>query len=360
MPGESAYAHREHWSARGTWNRDRIIAALRDWGAYTGSPPRSYEWAPSSAAGRGMTTARVRLWKHRYPRWPSTATVCSHFGRWSVALKAAGLKPHRQIAPGEGRTARVFAAQRLSRDGMATRHIADILEVSPRTARAYLTAGQCEDCGTPVITANRCPRCAARHAARPRFTRAQILHAIRAWTEETGRSPRAEEWSPSSDPRRKWAREYPRWPSGVTVRTHFGSWTAALEAAGQSANRLGWDRPSIVQAFNSLAIEAGRPPMTEDLKRPDMPAPGTVRHHFGSLAAALTAAGYEPRRRRWQAEEILEAVASFEDRHARLPEERDWNRATTEHPHASTVRQRFGSWRELISAHRSGRANARR
>jgi hypothetical protein len=344
----ASYEPRERWSPAGTWNRQRILAALVHWTQYTGEPPRSYEWNAATAAGRGLSTARVRLWATQYPRWPSTATVTTYFDRWSKALTAAGLKPHRNIAPGQGRAERVHAAQRMARDRVPIKDIAEILAISPRTARAYLTAGHCADCGTPVITAELCPKCASRRAARPRIARAQALRAIRNWTQETGHSPRVEEWAPTNDPSHKWAREYPRWPSNVTIRTHFGSWSAALEAAGLPVSRKTWDPDSIVLTLQRLGKEFGRPPKLADLDHPGQPARGTVRAHFGSFGAALEAAGYAPWRRYWNRKAILQALVRFEARHGRLPSERDWSSSSPNHPHASTARQQFGSWRHML------------
>jgi hypothetical protein len=347
----ASYRHRKHWSPPGTWNEQRVVAALKDWRAYTGSAPRSYEWAPSSAAGKGRVTARVRLWSEQYPRWPSTPTVCTYFGRWSSAIEAAGLQPHARIAPGAERAARVEAAQRMAKDGVSTQDIAAILGISPRTVRAYLRAGSCAECGTPVVTSALCPRCASRRATRPARTRSEAIFAIRAWAEETGHPPRAAEWAPSEDPASKWAREYPRWPGQKTLHTIFGTWMAALEAAGYPPNRRAWDAGAITVALQRLARETGRVPMAQDLERADMPALGTIHHYFGSFGGALRAAGFPARRRRWDRHEILAAMDAYQRRHGRLPGERDWRRSTDEHPHASTARREFGSWRHLLRAY---------
>ena len=342
-----AYVARRHWSPRGTWDADRVVEALRDWTRLTGSPPRSYEWSPATAAVLGLDSPRVRLWRQHYPRWPSAATVSAYFGRWSKALHAAGLAPHREVAPGEQRAARIEAAREMARTGLGTGAIAGVLGVSPRTVRDYLRAGSCADCGTPVVTAERCPRCAARESSRPRFTRQEVLDAIRAWAAATGEPPRLEEWAPSSDPESRWAREFPRWPSYMTARTHFGSWAAALEAAGYAPHRRSWDRESIVEALRAL----DRPPLHSELGGAALPALGTVRHHFGSLGAALQAAGLDPHRRRWGPEDVLDAIARFHALTGRLPAARDWRGSSADHPHATTVRLRFGSWSEAIEAY---------
>jgi hypothetical protein len=344
MGGTDVYVAREHWSRRGTWNRDRVIAALQDWTTLVGSPPRAYEWAPASAAGRGLASGRGRLWAQQYPRWPSTSTVTTYFDRWSLALEAAGLSVNRRVAGGEGREERIAAAQRMARAQIPNRAIADTLGIAPRTVRDYLRAGRCADCDTFVVTAARCPRCAARRTNRPWADREEVLEAIREWAERTGAPPRVEDWTPTSDPRRRWAREYPRWPSFMTVRTHFGSWPAALAAAGSVPNRVRWSPEAIVAAFRAFAEESGRSPAQSDLRWPRLPSPGAVRRHFGSHHRALAAAGLSPRHRRWEREDILDAIARFERRYGRPPAAREWSTSTDEHPHASTVRRQFGSW----------------
>ncbi|HEX2085366.1 MAG TPA: hypothetical protein VHF89_06765 [Solirubrobacteraceae bacterium] len=273
-------------SPPGTWTRPRVVDALQDWTRFTGAPPRSYEWAPATAATLGLTSARVRLWADRHPRWPSAKTVCARFGRWSDALRAAGLPPHRSVAPGAGREARIVAALEMARAGLGTAAIAEVLDVSPRTVRDYLRAGRCADCGTPVVTARRCPRCAARRAMRPRATREEVVAGMRAWAERTGRPPRLEEWAPAGDRRLSY----------VTVKTLFGSWAAALAAAGFPPNRNAWDRETIAAALRAFTAEHGRAPRQSELRHPHLPSPSTIRRHHGTYAAALERAGAPQRR----------------------------------------------------------------
>lgn len=55
------------------------------------------------------------------------------------------------------------------------------------------------------------------------WTRATIRQALFEWRFEHGRSPKAEEWRASEDP---------RWPSTSTVIRLFGSWNKAIVSAG--------------------------------------------------------------------------------------------------------------------------------
>jgi hypothetical protein len=289
-----AYRPRARKSRPGTWTDERILAALRDWYERFGETPLSYEWSPRSAELLGLPTARADEWRRRHPRWPSTATVCKHFGTWARAVRAAKLPPARAIAPGRGRAERVEAARRLSAAGYGSAETAALLDISPRTVRAYLRARPCIDCGTPVITAVRCPRCATRRANVSRWTRDEVRRALRAWATEEGRVPTTGDWTPTGDPARKWGREYPRWPSYVTVTTLFGTWREGLEAAGLRSRRRRWSREAIAVALAEFAAANGGMPKSADLERhEELPSPATVRAHFGSLPAAIQAAGRE-------------------------------------------------------------------
>ena len=347
----AGYRPRARKSAPGTWTGERILAALRDWFELFGETPLSYEWSPRAAELLGLPAARGGRWTRDYPRWPSTATVCRRFGTWAAAVHAAGLPPSRAIAPARGLAERVEAAQRLSAQGLGPAEIAALLEVSPRTARGYLTARPCRDCGAPVVTAERCRRCAARRGRRPAWTRAEVRRAVRAWAREHGRPPTSADWTPTADPARKGGREYPRWPSYVMVETLFGSWRAGVEAAGFRTSRREWSREGIVDALREFASAHRRAPTSAELEHDArLPSPATVRAHLGSMQGALDAAGLTVRRRRWERDRIVAAIDGYRRRHGRLPTPRDWDRATAAHPHATTVLRRFGSWSAAIAA----------
>jgi transposase len=270
----------------GTWTRARVVEALQDWTRLVGSPPRSYEWAPASARVLGRESPLSRLWTAWHPRWPSTATVVRHFGGWNRALSAAGLPLRRApVASAADRAERVELAQRLAAVGMSAAAIAAVLDVSPRTVRAYVGAGRCVGCGTYVVTGvERCPRCAAREARPPERSREEVIDAIRSWARERGRPPTQADWTSHPDP---------RWPSYVTVTTHFGSWRAALEAAGLQPNRRQWTHEEIVEALQRWSWEHGRPPRQAELAygASGLPTPHTIRRRFGSYRAALETCG---------------------------------------------------------------------
>lgn len=110
---------------------------------------------------------------------------------------------------------------------------------SERCRRQTLYAGRCVDCGAPTNGSDgpgrageRCLPCRARfqHESR-RWTPEAIVAAIRAWAERTGGIP------PSA---REWLRPLGgEWPPVSVVQREFGSWSAAISAAGFSARRSG-------------------------------------------------------------------------------------------------------------------------
>jgi hypothetical protein len=97
----------------------------------------------------------------------------------------------------------------------------------------------------------------------------------------------------------EWMHAEPTHPNAATVREHFGRWEDALHAAGlppqprmpRSARQ--WTDAEILKALNAWAAANGRPPAGIDFTVAPQGAPSstTVRKHFGSWNAALTAAG---------------------------------------------------------------------
>lgn len=332
-----------------------MIEALRDWTDELGEPPRSYEWSPGTARTAGLETARVRRWEREHPRWPSATTVNNYFGPWwSDALDAAGLPVRWRPGWSVPLPERVEAARRMSAEGHSAAAVADILGVTATTVRAYLRASACHGCGGPVVKPGHtglCVECVGQ-MHKPHFTRDEILAAFVRWTQETGEPPQREDWAPTDDSSRKWAHEHPRWPSYMTVRTVFGSWTSGLEAAGYPPLRREWGPEDTQAALRRFAQERGRSPTQEDLTQPpaDMPAVHHLTYKWGSFNRALEAAGLVPGRRFWSRDAILDAIRAFAERHGRAPLSTDWMHSTAEHPWYGTITEQFGSWPAALEA----------
>src|SRR5262245_48539877 len=155
-----------------------------------------------------------------------------------------------------------------------------------------------------------------------RYSRLEIVEAIQRWVDEYGSPPTLQDWEPSSA--RRWGNgaraerfEAGEWPSARMVRRQFGSFGAAVRAAGFAP---GVGRPSkphlsasdeILRAVREWTRRYGDPPLQADwdvararkqadhwrierYRSGDWPSLVTTRWHFGSLSAAIRAAGLEP------------------------------------------------------------------
>jgi hypothetical protein len=158
------------------------------------------------------------------------------------------------------------------------------------------------------------------------FSREEILEAIRRWYLLYGEAPRMIDWEPPRARRlgQEWRAERfesDNWPSARMVRRHFSTFNSAIEAAGltpRSSPRR--RRPNLTgaQAITDAIVEWTRrygdvPTMADwDPTRArrlgqdwriarfyesDWPNARSVIFHFGSFAAAATAAGLVARPR---------------------------------------------------------------
>jgi hypothetical protein len=157
----------------------------------------------------------------------------------------------RPRADGRTRAENVAEATRLREEhGLTYREIAERMGAKLKTVygwvtdpdlsrhyeRRYRYGGKCEECGAPTdgsrgpaAPARLCKRC----AQEPWWTRDRIITAIRRWHKLTGEAPSQTDWEPSHPGHRpSRALEQDHWPCVHTVQRVFGTWVAAVEAAG--------------------------------------------------------------------------------------------------------------------------------
>lgn len=158
---------------------------------------------------------------------------------------------------------------------------------------------------------------------RARWTNAAVLDALTAFAGQHGCAPTHADLDPARARRagQPWRAERFRagdWPSLKVVRARFGTLNAALRAAGltplhpsprRTRGHLG-DGEVVLTAIRRWTHRYGEPPVNADwdpsrarrlgqewravrFAAGDWPTLATVRHHFGSLGAAIAAAGLQ-------------------------------------------------------------------
>jgi hypothetical protein len=286
----------------GTWDAERIVAAMREWASETGAPPRSWEWCPGAARSAGLMSDADSKWEREHPRWPGNTTVYRYFSSWPAALEAAGLPPfvrHNYELPLAERVAR---AQAMSAAGASVSEIMEEIGVGRVAVYRYFKAHPCSNCAGPVLSdVALCHRCATRRGNPKRWSARELLDAVAAWEELEGRPPTVFDWrSATEGPPNRWQREFPRWPPSSAGEIVFGSWTDLMVAAGYPPHNAPWDRRQVIDALQRMARELGRAPTKEECEdsADGYPSAATVKRRFGSFSAGIRAAGLEPIGRR--------------------------------------------------------------
>lgn len=112
------------------------------------------------------------------------------------------------------------------------------------------------------------------------------MQAIAAWAREHGRAPSWEEWRISSE----------RHPGAGTIVRRFGSWPAALKAAGlrpQVLRARRWEKDAVVKALRRFEQEHGRPPRQVD--SPSLTSASRTRRRSGATSGRGAGARGGPR-----------------------------------------------------------------
>jgi uncharacterized protein (DUF433 family) len=103
----------------------------------------------------------------------------------------------------------------------------------------------CPECGgRKSISANKCHACLT--AEKTKWTQERIIAAMQEYHRRYGKTPSCTEWNPALARWRKTSADAADrfyadgcWPHVQTVIRRFGSWTAAIEAAGLPPNKVG-------------------------------------------------------------------------------------------------------------------------
>jgi hypothetical protein len=156
------------------------------------------------------------------------------------------------------------------------------------------------------------------------FSKPEILAAIHRWHDDYDESPKMIDWEPARARRlgQDWRAERfeaGRWPSAKIVCGQFGSFNAAISAAGLTPRRtparqrpnlsgpeavltalIEWTRrygdvPTMADWDTARARRLGQEWRIARYHQGDWPSAASVRFHFGTFAKAADAAGLVPR-----------------------------------------------------------------
>jgi hypothetical protein len=136
------------------------------------------------------------------------------------------------------------------------------------------------------------------------------------------------------------------------IRGRFGTWTGALEEAGLPSDGIHYVEASdeeLVEDIRRVGQEIGETPTTTDYLERGHWSPAAVASHFGSWAAGLEAAGYDPLRDeagRISKDTLADDLERVADEVGGVPAHGEYQ----EHgEHAvSTFQLRFGSWADAL------------
>jgi hypothetical protein len=160
-----------------SWTRERVIGAIRRWHDDRGVAPRKRDWNKATFDSSGA------------PLTPGADVVLELFGKWSEAVKAAGIEPDK---PERARKQK---------------------EMPDRSQREYLDDDlyyKEQESNAPYYS-----------PAGTYLAAAEIIAEMYRWTALTGQPPTEREWLRDK-----------QWPHPDVVIDLFGSWDDAMKDAG--------------------------------------------------------------------------------------------------------------------------------
>ncbi len=176
---------------------------------------------------------------------------------------------------------------------------------------------------------------------RKSWDKQSVIEALQRKSMELGRTPSAKD-----------VENDPTMPSPSCYARLFGTWSAAIHAAGLSAIRTyAYSRTDLVAALQQKTSELGRPLSQRDIVEDSrMPSVGAYLRVFGSWENALAEVGAQPRRVKGYTKD--QAIQLLKQKAAQLGR----NPTTAEvcgqpgFPHYDTFKRHFGSWEGALAA----------
>ena len=209
----------------------------------------------------------------------SEVTLRKRFGSWSDALEAAGLDASGSKRPVPEEEL-LEELRELAADLGQPPTVQQMDEQGPRWSRVYARRfGSWNEALEAAGLASR-----SSNGSMESVPRSELLAALEALDDDLERRPRTTDMD---DHGAFAVRQY---------RDAFGSWTAALEAAGIDTDDISSRIPTetLVDAIRTVADACDAPPTTTQFNEQAAYSAATVRRRFGSWDEALEAAGLDP------------------------------------------------------------------
>lgn len=176
------------------------------------------------------------------------------------------------------------------------------------------------------------------------YTNDELIELLREKAERDGRVPTRRSVNADSD-----------MPSATAYCSRFGSWNKTLEIAGLLVDRRlyrDYTDEELIELLKAKAERDGRVPTERSVNTDgSLPSSRFYSKRFGSWNAALEAAGLSTNRSycEYTDEELIELLKAKAERDGRVPSIRDVN-ADDNMPNATTYYTRFGSWNAALEA----------
>jgi hypothetical protein len=140
--------------------------------------------------------------------------------------------------------------------------------------------------------------------------------------------------------------------SVYTYSRVFGSWNDAIKAAGYTprANRESRSKEELITELKRLADGDDQPPSEPDMLENGSFSPSTYISKFGSWNAALEAAGFSPRTQGQQITDdaLRSELKTLTEQLGQKPTTTDMSEKGAYSP--GTYIRRFGSWKEALES----------
>lgn len=304
----------------------------------------------------GAPARAAAKWEREHPYWPSTSVVYRYMRGWREMLLLAGFPAQAVIElPFAERVREALRLRADGLRWAEIGDLLGISPDTARRYVRVHDCERCGE-PILATGVRLCRGCSAANRSRwgEPFSGAEIVAAIRTWRHLEGRAPAQVDWHPADrggSPR--WERECPRWPPASQVIDRFGSWNAGLQAAGFDRPRppvVGDEQ--IIAALRTYDRERGCSPSSQQWRTQALsPSVATIEGRFGSWSAALAAAGLPPRRvrREWSDRDILDGLRRFAADHGRPPRTTDRVGLLSTYPSPALAISRFGSWSAALT-----------